>query len=148
MKLIRTKIYKKGQKMQTKQYFMVFSRNQRIFIYRSKYLNHFIENAVDEILGTYGLEPEDITNEDFDSQYFRELYDISKSDAKALKKLFKFRESLPNKTIELNEESDYQFLGPNEKWALIFEQKYGATIITGFTNVEEGSKVSFRIEEI
>lgn len=134
--------------MQTTQYFMVFSRNQNIFIYRSKYLNHFIKDAVDEILGTYGLEPEDITNEDFDSQYFRELYYISKSDAKALKKLFEFRELLPDKNIELNDKSNYQFSGPNNKWALKFEQKYGTTIITGFTNVDEVNKVSFRIEEI
>ena len=134
--------------MQTKQYFMVFSRDQNIFIYRSKYLNHFIKEAIDEIFESYKLDSEEITDEDFDSQYFCELYDISKSDTKALKKLFDFRESLPSKNIELNDKSNYQFLGPNNKWALKFEQKYGTTIITGFTNVEGGSKVSFRIEEI
>ena len=134
--------------MQTKQYFMVFSRDQNIFIYRSKCLNHFIKEAIDEIFESYKLDPEEITGEDFDSQYFRELYELEESDAKALKKLFDFRESLSNKNIELNDKSNYQFLGPNNKWALKFEQKYKVTIITGFTNVEEGSKVSFRIEEI
>ena len=134
--------------MQTKQYLMVFSRNQKIFIYRSKCLNHFIKEAIDEIFESYKLDSEEITDEDFDSQYFRELYELEESDAKALKKLFDFRELLPNKNIELNDKSNYQFLGPNDKWALVFEQKYKSTIITGFTNVEEGSKVSFRIEEI
>ena len=148
MKTICAKLYKKVKNMQTKQYFMVFSRNQNIFIYRSKYLNHFIKEAIDEIFESYKLDPEEIAGEDFDSQYFRELYELEESDAKSLKNLFEFRELLSDKAIKLNKESNYQFLGPNDKWALVFEQKYKVTIITGFTNVEEGSKVSFRIEEI
>ena len=134
--------------MRKKRYFMVFSRNQRIYTYRSENLNYFIKDAVNENLESYGFDPNEIISEDFDSLDFRKLFDFSKNEANALKKLVTFKELLLEQNIKLDKNSHYSFSEPDNKWALIFEQKYGSAIITGFTHVDEDSKVSFRIEEI
>lgn len=73
--------------MRKKQYFMVFSRNQRIYTYRSENLNYFIKDAVNENLESYGFDPNEIISEDFDSLDFRKLFDFSKNEANALKKI-------------------------------------------------------------
>lgn len=101
--------------MPTKQYFSVTSRGLKIITYRSENLNGIIKEIIDDILWSYSLEPDEITSETFDSDYFRELFDFDQDDASALKKLVAFKESLEDITIELNETSNYQFEDPDCK---------------------------------
>ena len=134
--------------MSNKQYFSVTSRGLKIITYRSENLNGIIKEIIDDILWSYCLEPDEITSETFDSDYFRELFDFDKDNANALKELVKFKESLENRTIELNETSNYQFSDPEDKWSLKFEQLYGHTFVSGFTVVDKMYPTNFHIEEI
>lgn len=134
--------------MSQKQYFSVTSRGLKIITYRSENLNGIIKEIIDDILWSYRLEPDEITSETFDSDYFRELFDFDEDDANALKKLVKFKESLEDTTIELNETTDYQFSDKDGKWSLKFEQIYGTTFVSGFNIVDKMYPTSFHIEEI
>ena len=134
--------------MSKKQYFSITSRGLKINTYRSENLNYLIKDIIDDILWSYGLESEEITSETFDSQYFRELFDFDKNDAKALKKLVEFEELLSNKNIELDNHSNYQFSDSNKNWSLKIEPKYGSLIVHGFTNVDKQYPTNFHIEEI
>ncbi len=134
--------------MSEKQYFSITSRGLKINTYRSENLNSIIKDIIDDILWSYSLEPDEITSETFDSDYFRELFDFDKDDAKALKELVKFKESLSNTNIELDESSNYQFTDTNNKWSLKFEQIYGTTIISGFNIVDKMYPTNFHVEEI
>ena len=104
--------------MITKKYFSVTSRGLKIITYRSENINGIIKEIIDDIIWSYGLEPDEITSETFDSDYFRELFDFDKNDAQVLKELVKFKESLKDTTIELDETSNYQFEDPEDKWSL------------------------------
>lgn len=134
--------------MSQKQYFSVTSRSLKIITYRSENLNGILKEIIDDILWSYGLEPNEITSETFDSDYFRELFDFDNDDANALKKLVKFKESLEDTTIELNETSNYKFEDPNGKWSLKFEQIYGTTFVSGFNIIDEQYPTAYHIEEI
>ena len=134
--------------MSIKQYFSITSRGLKIITYRSENLNGILKEIIDDILWSYHLEPDEITSETFDSDYFRELFDFDEDDANALKELVKFKESLENRTIELNETFNYQFSDPDGKWSLQFEQLYGHTIVSGFNIVDTMYPTSFHIEEI
>lgn len=133
--------------MKTKQYFSVTSQGLKINTFRSENLNYLIKDIIDDIIWSYGLDSDEITSEDFDSQHFRELFDFDEKEANALKKLVEFKESLDNKAIELNKETNYQFSDPNDKWSLKFEQIYRTTIISGFT-IADMYPTIFHIEEI
>ena len=134
--------------MPTKQYFSVTSRGLKIITYRSENLNGIIKEIIDDILWSYSLEPDEITSETFDSDYFRELFDFDQDDANALKKLVKFKELLKTTKIELNETSNYRFSYPNEKWSLQFEHIYGNTFVSGFNIVDKMYPTAYHIEEI
>lgn len=134
--------------MSIKQYFSITSRGLKINTYRSENLNYLIKDIIDDILWSYGLEPDEIKSETFDSDYFRELFDFDEDDANALKELVAFKESLENTTIELNEKSNYQFSNPDEKWSLKFEQIYGNTFVSGFNIVDKMYPTNFHIEQI
>lgn len=134
--------------MPNKQYFSVTSRGLKIITYRSENLNGIIKEIIDDILWSYGLEPDEITSETFDSDYFRELFDFDEDDAQALKELVEFKESLETTTIELNETYNYQFSDPGNKWSLKFEQIYEHTFVSGFTIVDKMYPTNFHIEEI
>ena len=134
--------------MSEKQYFSITSRGLKIITYRSENLNGIIKEIIDDILWSYSLEPDEITSETFDSDYFRELFDFDEDDAKALKELVEFKESLSNTNIELDESSNYQFTDTNNKWSLKFEQIYGTTIISGFNVVDKMYPTNFHVEEI
>ena len=134
--------------MSTKQYFSITSRGLKIITYRSENLNGILKEIIDDILWSYRLEPDEITSETFDSDYFRELFDFDDDDAKALKELVEFKESLENTIIELNEENNYEFKDPNGKWSLKFEQIYGTTMVSGFNIVDEQYPTAYHIEEI
>lgn len=134
--------------MSQKQYFSVTSRGLKIITYRSENLNYLIKEIIDDILWSYCLEPENITSETFDSDYFRELFDFDEDDANALKKLVAFKESLEDITIELDETSNYQFEDTENKWSLKFEQIYEHTFVSGFNIVDEQYPTAYHIEEI
>ena len=134
--------------MPNKQYFSITSRSLKIITYRSENLNGILKEIIDDILWSYGLEPDNITSETFDSDYFRELFDFDEDDANALKKLVAFKESLENITIELDKTSNYQFEDPDGEWSLKFEQIYGTTFVSGFNIVDKMYPTSFHIEEI
>ena len=134
--------------MPTKQYFSVTSRGLKIITYRSENLNGIIKEIIDDILWSYHLEPDEITSETFDSDYFRELFDFDENDAQALKKLVAFKELLETATIKLDETSNYEFKDPDNKWSLKFEQLYGHTLVSGFNIVDTMYPTSFHIEEI
>ena len=134
--------------MSEKQYFSITSRGLKIITYRSENLNGIIKEIIDDILWSYGLEPDEITSKDFNSLYFRDLFDFDEKDAKALKELVKFKESLSNTNIELDESSNYQFTNKNNKWSLNFEHIYGTTIISGFNVVDKMYPTNFHVEEI
>lgn len=133
--------------MSEKQYFSITCRGLKINTYRSENLNSIIKDIIDDIIWSYGLDSDEITSEDFDSQHFRELFDFDEKEANALKKLVKFKESLENTTIELNKTTNYQFSDPNDKWSLKFEQIYRNTIVSGFT-IADMYPTIFHIEEI
>ena len=134
--------------MSKKQYFSVTSRGLKIITYRSENLNGIIKEIIDDILWSYRLEPDEITSETFESDYFRELFDFDEDDANSLKKLVAFKESLKDTNIELDETSNYKFEDPNGKWSLKFEQIYRTTIVSGFTIVDKMYPTNFHIEEI
>ena len=134
--------------MSTKQYFSVTSRGLKIITYRSENLNGILKEIIDDILWSYRLEPDEITSETFDSDYFRELFDFDEKDAQALKELVTFKESLEDITIELNEKTNYQFTDPENKWFLKFEQLYEHTFMSGFNIVDEQYPTAYHIEEI
>lgn len=146
--ITKIKLKKKVKIMTNKQYFSVTSRGLKIITYRSENLNGIIKEIIDDILWSYGLEPDEITSETFDSDYFRELFDFDEDDANALKKLVAFKESLETTTIELNETSKYQLSDPDNKWSLKFEQIYEHTFVSGFNIVDKMYPTNFHIEEI
>lgn len=133
--------------MSEKQYFSITCKGLKINTYRSENLNYLIKDIIDDIIWSYGLDSDEITSEDFDSQHFRELFDFDEKEANALKELVEFKESLENTTIELNKTTNYQFSDPNDKWSLKFEQIYRTTIVSGFTIVDMYPTI-FHIEEI
>ena len=132
----------------SKQYFSVTSRGLKIITYRSENLNGIIKEIIDDILWSYRLEPDEITSETFDSDYFCKLFDFDQDDANALKKLVAFKESLEDITIKLDETTDYQFSDPDDKWSLKFEQLYGTTMVSGFNIVDKMYPTAYHIEEI
>lgn len=134
--------------MSQKQYFSVTSRGLKIITYRSENLNGIIKEIINDILWSYHLEPDEITNETFDSDYFCELFDFDENDANALKKLVAFKESLETITIELNQASNYKFEDPKNKWSLKFEQIYGTTFVSGFNIIDKYYPTAYHIEEI
>lgn len=134
--------------MSQKQYFSVTSRGLKIITYRSENLNGIIKEIIDDILWSYRLEPDEITSETFDSDYFRELFDFDENDANALKKLVKFKKSLEDTTIELNETTNYQFSDPENEWSLKFEQIHEHTFVSGFNIIDEQYPTTYHIEEI
>ena len=134
--------------MSKKQYFSVTSRGLKIITYRSENLNGIIKEIIDDILWSYNLEPDEITSETLDSDYFRELFDFNEEDANSLKKLVEFKESLSKRKIELHKDTNYQFSDPNNKWSLKFEQIYRTTIISGFTIIDKMYPTNFHVEEI
>lgn len=134
--------------MSQKQYFSVISRGLKIITYRSENLNGIIKEIIDDILWSYGLEPDEITSETFESDYFRELFDFDKNDAQALKKLVAFKELLETATIKLDETSNYEFKDPDNKWSLKFEQIYGTTMASGFNIINQQYPTAYHIEEI
>ena len=134
--------------MSQKQYFSITSRGLKIITYRSENLNGIIKEIIDDILWSYGLEPNEITSETFESDYFRELFDFNEDDANALKKLVEFKESLSKRKIELHKDTNYQFSDPNNNWSLKFEQIYRTTIVSGFNIIDKMYPTSFHIEEI
>lgn len=133
--------------MSEKQYFSITCRGLKINTYHSENLSYLIKDIIDDIIWSYGLDSDEITSEDFDSQNFRELFDFDEKEANALKELVEFKESLENTTIELNKTTNYQFSDPNDKWSLKFEQIYRTTIVSGFTIVDMYPTI-FHIEEI
>ena len=134
--------------MSQKQYFSVTSRGLKIITYRSENLNGIIKEIIDDILWSYGLEPDEITSETFESDYFRELFDFDENDAQALKKLVAFKELLETATIKLDETSNYEFKDPDNKWSLKFKQIYGTTMISGFNIIDKQYPTAYHIEEI
>lgn len=134
--------------MSQKQYFSITSRGLKIITYRSENLNGIIKEIIDDILWSYRLEPDEITSESFDSNYFRELFDFDENDAQALKKLVAFKELLETATIKLDETSNYEFKDPDNKWSLKFEQIYGTTMISGFNIIDKQYPTAYHIEEI
>lgn len=134
--------------MSQKQYFSVISRGLKIITYRSENLNGIIKEIIDNILWSYGLEPDEITSETFESDYFRELFDFDENDAQALKKLVAFKELLETATIKLDETSNYEFKDPDNKWSLKFEQIYGTTMASGFNIINQQYPTAYHIEEI
>lgn len=133
--------------MSEKQYFSITCRGLKINTYHSENLSYLIKDIIDDIIWSYGLDSDEITSEDFDSQNFRELFDFDEKEANALKELVEFKESLENTTIELNKTTNYQFSDPNDKWSLKFEQIYRTTIVSGFTIIDMYPTI-FHIEEI
>lgn len=135
--------------MLNKQYMLIISRGQRINTYRSENLKILIENIIDDILWSYTFEPEAISSEDFDFDEFRYMFDLSYSEATALKELVEFKEKIDNLDIQLDETTNYQFSEPNNKWSLKFEKIYEDTsIVTGHTIVDSMYPTNFHIEEI
>lgn len=134
--------------MSQKQYFSITSRGLKIITYRSENLNGIIKEIIDDILWSYRLEPDEITSESFDSNYFRELFDFDENDAQALKKLVAFKELLETATIKLDETSNYEFKDPDNKWSLKFKQIYGTTMISGFNIIDKQYPTAYHIEEI
>ena len=135
--------------MLNKQYMLIISRGQRINTYRSENLKILIENIIDDILWSYTFEPEAISSEDFDFDEFRYMFDLSYSEATALKELVEFKEKIDNLDIQLDETTNYQFSEPNNKWSLKFEKIYeGTSIVTGHTIVDSMYPTHFHIEEI
>ena len=133
--------------MSEKQYYSITCQGLKINTYRSENLTYLIKDIIDDIILSYGLDSDEITSEDFDSQHFRELFDFDEKEAITLKELVEFKESLENTTVELNKTTNYQFSDPNDKWSLKFEQIYRTTIVSGFTIVDMYPTI-FHIEEI
>lgn len=134
--------------MSQKQYFSITCQGLKINTYRSENLSYLIKDIIDDIIWSYGLDSDEITSGDFDSQHFRELFDFDENEANALKELVEFKESLENTTIELNKTINYQFSDPNNKWSLKFEEYHKNTVVCGFTNVDKMFSTNFHIEEI
>lgn len=132
-----------------KQYMLIISRGQRISTYRSENLKSLIKDIINDILWSYRFEPEAISSEDFDFNEFWYMFDLSYSEATALKELVEFKEKIDNLDIQLDETTNYQFSEPNNKWSLKFEKIYeGTSIVTGHTIVDSMYPTNFHIEEI
>ena len=135
--------------MPNKQYMIATSRRLKINIYRSENLKSLIVEIIDDILWSYRFEPDAISSENFDSDEFRYMFDLTQSEATALKELVEFKEKIDDLDIELDGTSSYQFSDPNNKWALKFEQIYeGTSIVTGHTIVDSMYPTNFHIEQI
>ena len=135
--------------MLNKQYMLIISRGQRINTYRSENLKSLIEDIIDDILWSYTFEPEAISSETFDFDEFRYIFDLSYSEATALKEIVKFKEKIDDLDIELDGTSNYKFSEPNNKWSLKFEKIYeGTSIITGHTIVDSMYPTNFHIEQL
>lgn len=134
--------------MLNKQYMIAISRRLKINIYRSENLKSLIKDIIDDILWSYRFEPEAISSEDFDFDEFRYMFDLSYSEAKALKELVEFKEKIDDLDIQLDGTTNYQFSEPNNKWALKFEQIYEeTTIVSGHTLMDDDSTI-FHIEQL
>lgn len=135
--------------MPNKQYMSITSRNQKISTYRSENLKSLIEDIINDILWSYTFEPEAISSEDFDFDEFRYMFDLTYTEATALKELVEFKEKIDDLNIELDKTSNYQFSEPNNKWSLKFEQIYENTsIVTGHTIVDSMYPTNFHIEQL
>lgn len=135
--------------MLNKQYMLIISRGQRIITYRSENLKSLIEDIINDILWSYTFEPESISSETFDSDEFRYMFDLTYTEATALKELVKFKEKIDDLEIELNETSNYRFSEPNSKWSLKFEKVYeGTTMVHGHTIVDSMYPTNFHIEQL
>lgn len=127
---------------------IAISRRLKINIYRSENLKSLIEDIIDDILWSYRFELEAISSEDFDFDEFRYMFDLSYSEAKALKELVEFKEKIDDLDIQLDGTTNYQFSETNNKWALKFEQIYeGTTIVSGHTLMDDDSTI-FHIEQL
>ena len=71
--------------MSEKQYFSITCRGLKINTYHSENLSYLIKDIIDDIIWSYGLDSDEITSEDFDSQNFRELFDFDEKEANTLK---------------------------------------------------------------
>ena len=135
--------------MPNKKYMIATSRRLKINIYRSENLKSLIIKIIDDILWSYGFEPDAISSEDFDSDEFRYMFDLTQSEATALKELVEFKEKIDDLDIELDGTSSYQFSEPNSKWSLKFEKVYeGTTMIHGHTIVDSMYPTNFHIEQL
>lgn len=135
--------------MPNKQYMIATSQRLKINIYRSENLKSLIIEIIDDILWSYGFEPDAISSENFDFDEFRYMFDLTYSEATALKELVEFKEKIDDLDIELDGTSSYQFSDPNNKWALKFEQIYERTsIVTGHTIVDSMYPTNFHIEQL
>jgi len=114
--------------MSKKQYFSVTSRGLKIITYRSENLNGIIKEIIDDILWSYNLEPDEITSETLDSDYFRELFDFNEEDANSLKKLVEFKESLSKRKIELHKDTNYLGISIFSKICLIISSVVSPSI--------------------
>lgn len=132
-----------------KQYMLIISRGQRISTYRSENLKSLIKDIINDILWSYTFEPEAISSEEFDFDEFRYMFDLSYSEAKALKGLVEFKEKIDDLDIQLDGTINHQFLEPNSKWSLKFEKFYKSTsIITGHTIMDSMYPTNFHIEQL
>lgn len=135
--------------MPNKKYMIATSRRLKINIYRSENLKSLIIEIIDDILWSYGFEPDAISSKDFDSDEFRYMFDLTQSEATALKELVEFKEKIDDLDIELDGTSSYQFSEPNSKWSLKFEKVYeGTTMIHGHTIVDSMYPTNFHIEQL
>lgn len=135
--------------MPNKKYMIATSRRLKINIYRSENLKSLIIEIIDDILWSYGFEPDAISSENFDSDEFRYMFDLTQSEATALKELVEFKEKIDDLDIELDGTSSYQFSEPNSKWSLKFEKVYeGTTMIHGHTIVDSMYPTNFHIEQL
>jgi hypothetical protein len=133
----------------SKKYILILSQKQGINTYRSENLKSLIKTVINKILNSYdfNFDIEELQSEDFNFPKIQDLF-YTRSEANALKYLVKFKESLSDTNIELNENSNYQFSEPNDQWSLKFEECYKSTIISGFTTVNKKYPTHFHIEEI
>lgn len=135
--------------MLNKQYMLIISRGQRISTYRSENLKNLIKDIINDILWSYTFEPEAISSEDFDFDEFRYMFDLSYSEATALKELVEFKEKIDDLHIQLDGTTNYQFSEPNSKWSLKFEKVYkGITMVHGYTIVDSMYPTNFHIEQL
>ena len=132
-----------------KQYMLIISRGQRISTYRSENLKSLIKDIINDILWSYRFEPEAISSEDFDFDEFRYMFDLSYSEATALKKLVEFKEKIDDLHIQLDGTSNYQLSEQNSKWSFKFEKVYkGITMVHGYTIVDSMYPTNFHIEQL
>lgn len=135
--------------MSQKQYMLIISQKKGINTYRSENLTSLIRTVINEILSSYefDFDIEELQSEDFDFPEVQDLFYL-RSEAKALKDLVAFKESLYDTKIELDEKPTYQFSEPNNLWSLKFEERYKCTVVSGFTTANKRYPTNFHIEEI